>query len=169
MALGYLQRENLILESYWLVHKEKACVASRKHLKRRSKEKFWKIDSGFYKISCKPPRKWGFYQEILHSTRQHCNDKFWLAVKKLSVHIHANLLETFVFLYTFWHHQHYAVFRNNGKFWFPDTDEKLRDWPMRSGFRFRIKLLSFIVLRGWKWLESHGIHGSFIWWNLLQN
>lgn len=68
MALWYLQRENLILESYWLVHKEKACVASRKHLKRRSKEKFWKIDSGFYKISCKPPRKWGFYQEILHST-----------------------------------------------------------------------------------------------------
>lgn len=70
MALWYLQRENLILESYWLVHKEKACVASRKHLKRRSKEKFWKIDSGFYKISCKPPRKWGFYQEILHSIRQ---------------------------------------------------------------------------------------------------
>lgn len=57
MALGYLQRENLILESYWLVHKEKACVASRKHLKRRSKEKFWKIDSGFYKISCKPPQE----------------------------------------------------------------------------------------------------------------
>lgn len=115
MALGYLQRENLILESYWLVHKEKACVASRKHLKRRSKEKFWKIDSGFYKISCKPPQEMRILQEILHSTRQHCNDKFWLALKKLSVHIHVNLLDTFVFLYTFWHHQHYAVFRNKRK------------------------------------------------------
>lgn len=116
MALWYLQRENLILESYWLVHKEKACVASRKDWKRRSKKKnFGRLTLDFTKSVVNLRRKWGFYQEILHSTRQHCNDKFWLAVKKLSVHIHANLLDTFVFLYTFWHHQHYAVFRNKRK------------------------------------------------------
>lgn len=162
MALGYLQRENLILESYWLVHKEKACVASRKHLKRRSKEKFWKIDSGFYKISCKPPqemrilpRDTTFYKAALQWQILTCSKEIKRAYScKSSGYICISI---------------YILAWTNAKFWFPDTDEKLRDWPIRSGFRFRIKQFSFIVVRSWKWLESHGIHGSFIWWNLLQN
>lgn len=55
MAVWCLIRENLTLELTGLYTKEKACVASRKHLKRRSKGKVWKIDSGFYKTNCKPP------------------------------------------------------------------------------------------------------------------
>lgn len=115
MALGYLQRENLILESYWLVHKEKACVASRKHLKRRSKEKFWKIDSGFYKISCKPPqemrilpRDTTFYKAALQWQILTCSKEIKRAYScKSSGYICISIY--------IWHHQHYAVFRNKCK------------------------------------------------------
>lgn len=167
MALGYLQRENLILESYWLVHKEKACVASRKHLKRRSKGKFWKINSGFYKISCKPPlemrilpRDTTFYKAALQWQILTCSKEIKRAYSCKSsgyicISIYILASSTLCSLQKQTQNSDFQI--------------QMRNWPIRSGFRFRIKQFSFIVPRGWKWLESHGIHGSFIWWNLLQN
>lgn len=94
---------------YWnligLYTKKKLVLLVENIWKEEAKKNFGRLTLDFTKLVVNLHRKWGFYQEILHSIRQHCNDKFWLAVKKLSVHIHANLLDTFVFLYTFWHEQ----------------------------------------------------------------